>query len=174
MPPLAIGGMFVRPTNTQPASRNAEMENASRVATSRSNAGEPFATVIPFTMYESFAVNGIPSSGPRLWPAARRRSDSCASLNACGFTSTTELRRMPPRSYASIRRKYACTNATLVVSPLSNAVRSSAIVFSTTGYVPAAFVVVISCAPTSATASRADGANDDFFQQLRVNFPVGW
>ena len=47
MPPLAIGGMLVRPISTAPPARSRAMVKASSLATRCSKAGEPAATVRP-------------------------------------------------------------------------------------------------------------------------------
>ena len=69
--------------------------------------GEPAATVSPFARNESFAVYGMPSSGPSVRPSARRASDAAASPRASGLRTTTALSAVavPGASNASMRAK---------------------------------------------------------------------
>ena len=50
MPPMANGGVWVRPISTAPAARRRAMAKASSLATRSAKAGEPAATVRPRTL----------------------------------------------------------------------------------------------------------------------------
>ena len=58
--------------------------------------GEPAAAGRPWARNESLAVYGIPSSGPRVCPAARRASEARASASASGLSTITEFSGTPP------------------------------------------------------------------------------
>jgi hypothetical protein len=92
------GGMFVLPSSTPPAARIRSTANESSFATSAEKAGEPAARVSPRALKLSLTVNGTPCSGPSTVPAARSRSASAASASADGFSTGTELSRMPVAS----------------------------------------------------------------------------
>lgn len=75
---------------------------------------------------------GMPYNGPREPRSRRSRSSASASSSARGLTAMIALSIGPPRSYASIRARYASTSARDVTAPEASASFSSAILFSAT------------------------------------------
>ena len=70
--PKASSCMLVLPTITAPAERSRRATTASRRGTRSRNQAEPAVAGIPAKSMLSFSATGIPSSGPRLSPRARR------------------------------------------------------------------------------------------------------
>ena len=93
----------------------------------------------------SLSATGMPCSGPWMRPRARSRSIESAIASARGFTVTTALSWS---SYVAMRVRYCCTISRDVVRFCASALRSSAMLASTTVKEPGRGGVERVCAVT--------------------------
>jgi hypothetical protein len=131
MPEAIIGGVFVLPTLTAPASRSFSATNESSFAIRYLNAGEPVSHVMPLYFMLALRVYGIPSSGPIVCPVRCLSSLAAASAKAFGFKMGIELRHGPLQSYVKILSRCLASSSTAVIDPVVKECCKSAILAST-------------------------------------------
>jgi len=88
---LAHSDRLALPRITAPAARSRVTQNAS-ASPAAARAGEPAVAGMPVTDTLSLIRTGMPSRGPRAWPAARRASLAAASAAAWALTVITACR----------------------------------------------------------------------------------
>ena len=116
--------MLVRPTITAPAAIRRSMTGALRTAGGASrNTAEPAVVTSPATSNKSFTETGMPSSGERTMPAARRVSLARAAARARSRLRCVNTRAPSPAASCA-RAKAASARVSAVVRPVAKSAAS--------------------------------------------------